>query len=118
MQRGDAGGADRLIFDLLIPHIRRLAAPIGGTGHLLQHRKAFITTSGLEQQLSQRGLQLGITRTAAVNFLQLVNGRIAAGGIFRHHIPVLCRHVATRWVAVEQLVIGGNGLLRMSRCGE
>jgi hypothetical protein len=60
LQRADAGAAGRLVFDLVIPHIRRLAAAIGGFGHLLQYRKAFITASALEQKLGQRRLQLRI----------------------------------------------------------
>jgi hypothetical protein len=60
LQRADAGAAGRLVFDLVIPHIRRLAAAIGRFGHLLQYRKAFITASALEQKLGQRRLQLRI----------------------------------------------------------
>ena len=118
LQRADAGVAGRLVFDLVIPHIRRLAAAIGGFGHLLQYRKGFITTSALEQKLGQRRLQLRISGTAAVYFLELVNGRAAASGIFCHDVPVFRRHVATRRVAVKQLVIGGNRLLRVPRSGE
>ena len=118
LQRADAGAAGRLVFDLVVPHIRRLAAAIGGFGHLLQYRKAFITSSALEQKLGQRCLQLRIPGAAAVNFFQLVNGRTAASWIFRHDVPVFRRHVATRRVAVKQLVIGGNRFLRVPRSGE
>lgn len=118
LQRADAGVADRLIFDLLIPHIRCLAAAIAGFGHLLQHRKAFIAASGLEQELGQRALQLRIARAAGVNFLQLINGDATAGRIFRHNIPVFRRHVTARRITVKKLVIGRDGLLSMPRCSQ
>ena len=118
LQRADAGAAGRLAFDLVIPHIRRLAAPVGRFSHILQYRKAFVTASALEQKLGQRRLQLCISRAAGVDFLELVNGRIPASGVFRHDVPVFRRHVAARRVAVKQLVIGCNRLLRVSRGGE
>ncbi len=118
LQRADAGAAGRLAFDLVIPHIRRLAAPVGRFSHILQYRKAFVTASALEQKLGQRRLQLCISGAAGVDFLELVNGRIPASGVFRHDVPVFRRHVAARRVAVKQLVIGCNRLLRVSRGGE
>ena len=61
LQRADAGAAGRLVFDLLIPHVRRLAAAAGRFSHLPQDRKTLIAAPALEQELGKRRLQLRIT---------------------------------------------------------
>jgi hypothetical protein len=67
---------------LLIPHIRRLAAAIGGFGHLLQYRKAFITASALEQKLGQRRLQLRIPGLLALIFFSWLMAAPRRAGSF------------------------------------
>lgn len=52
-----------------------------------------------------------VARTAGVYFLKLINGQVAAGWLFRHHVPVLRRDVATGRLTVKQFVIRGNGFL-------
>ncbi len=54
-----------------------------------------------EQQLRQRILQSVITRTDGIDFRQLVNRFVTAGGQFRHGRPVFDRQFALRRTAAQ-----------------